>query len=292
MTFSRSIFATLLVMFTACTAFAQHYEGLQLSTRDIQTLAALKVTPEYVRDMREFFPEITAREITSLYALKVTPNYLKEMRAYFPDISVRDVTSLYALKVPPNYLKDMRVHFPEMSVRDVTSLYALKVPPSYVKQIRDLGYDDISIREITSLYALKVKPEYIQQMREAGEPVVPGQHGSQFKVHVPEIHVPEIHIPEIHVSAIPGSPSESSVSHKYTYKNIFETIAQVVGTLLIVALLVFAARKYLPSVLEQYRSGNEEQIDVRLNDFENRVNDLQDILLSIDARLDRQLRKI
>jgi hypothetical protein len=253
MTFSRNIFATLLLVFTACNAFADQYQGLQLSTRDISTLAALKVTPEYVQEMRAYFPNISAKDITSLYALKVTPVYLKEMRSLFPN----------------------------MSVRDVISLYALKVPPSYVKEIRDLGYDDISIREITSFYALKVKPEYIKQMREAGQPVVAGQ-----EVHIPEIHVqiPEIHIPEISVD----------LSHAHSEPSFLQKIAKVAGGIAMALAVLFLAG-FGFFVWRRYNGEGdthvEEDLNVRMTHFENRVNDLQDILLSIDDRLDRRLKR-
>lgn len=251
MTFSRNIFATLLVVFTACNAFADPYAGLQLSARDISTLAALKVTPEYVQEMRSYFPNISAKDMTSLYALKVTPEYLKEMRDYFPSISVKDVISLYALKVPPDY----------------------------VKQIRDLGYEDISIREITSFYALKVKPEYIKQMREAGQPVVVGQG-----IHIPEIdvQVPEIHVPEITVAI-----AHSKTSIFKTLSKIAGGIAMALAVILLAGFVFFAWRKHVGEDTNRV----DEDLNDRITNFENRVNDLQDILLSIDARLDRRFKR-
>jgi hypothetical protein len=38
-------------------------------------------------------------------------------------------------------------------------------------------------------------------------------------------------------------------------------------------------------------TGVDEDLNVRMTNFENRVNDLQDILLSIDDRLDRRLKR-
>jgi hypothetical protein len=69
MNFPRNIFPTLFIVFVACNAYAGQYSGLQLSARDISTLAAFKVTPEYVREMQSYFPEISVRDITNLYAL-------------------------------------------------------------------------------------------------------------------------------------------------------------------------------------------------------------------------------
>ena len=255
MTFSRNIFAILMVVFVAYHAQAEEYQGLQLSAKDITTLAALKVTPEYVQEMRSYFPNISAKDITSLYALKVTPEYLKEMRDYFPSISVKDITSLYALKVPPDY----------------------------VKKIRDLGYDDISIREITRFYALKVKPEYIKQMREAGQPVVAGQG-----MHIPEI---DVQVPEIHISEITGAIAHANAHSK---PSIFKTLAKVAGGIamaFVVMLLVGFGFLIWRRHLGENDNRVDEDLNARITHFENRVNDLQDILLSIDARLDRRFKR-
>ena len=263
MTFPRNVLPTLLIVFVACNAYADQYTGLQLSARDISTLAALRVTPGYVQEMRSYFPNISAREITNLYALKVTPKYLKEMRSYFPNIGVGDVTNLYALKVPPEY----------------------------VKEIRDLGYSDISIREIIDFYALKVQPDYIKQMRESGQPVVPGQHIHVPEIHIPEIHIPEIHIPKIDVQipAVPAVPAVAPIPHENHYLvfkfSHWRSIISALGAVLLMGFggyYLYTRRNVTPV---------SENIDTRIAEFEGRVNDLQDILLSIDDRLDRRLRR-
>ena len=288
MTFPRNILPTLLIVFVACNVHADQYAGLQLSARDISTLAALKVTPEYVQEMRSYFPDISAREITNLYALKVSPHYLKDMRSHFPNMDVRDVTNLYALKVPADYVKDMRAYFPKISIREITNLYALKVPPDYVKQIHDLGYSDISTREITNFYALKVQPDYIKQMRESGQPIGTGEHIHVPEIHVPEINVSEIHIPEIHIQtpAVPPVAPSPHGNHFLVFKfSHWRSIFSALGVVLLMGgggYYLYTRRNVTPV---------RENIDTRIAEFEGRVNDLQDILLSIDNRLDRRLRR-
>ena len=311
MTFPRHIFATLFVVFAACNAYAEQYQGLQLSTRDITTLSALKVKPEYVRVMRSYFPKLSAREIADLYVMKVNPEYLKEtaeifqnasvrdisdlsvmnvepvyiqnMHTFFPNLSAREITNLHVMKVKPEYLRDMRVQFPNMSVRDVTDLWVMKVPPEYVKQIRDLGYSDISIREIIDFYVLKVKPDYIKQMREAGKPIQAGSIVPDFEVHVPKVKVNISSAPV--VSAV---PSFSSVDEIEYHRGIswFEII---VGTVSGIVLMMILRGYYVHR--QRVDAANHRDMDDRITDFEGRVNDLQDILLSIDDRLDRRIHQ-
>lgn len=68
-----------------------------------------------------------------------------------------------------------------------------------------------------------------------------------------------------------------------TWSNVITAI----GLAMLIGFAFFTVQKKRKSHVS-YAAGD---VDVRLNRFENRVNDLQDILLSIDARLDRRIKK-
>ncbi|MFT5365156.1 MAG: hypothetical protein ACI8V2_000093 [Candidatus Latescibacterota bacterium] len=269
MTFPRNIFPTLLIVFVACNAYAEQYTGFNFSAREITTLASVGVTPEYIQQLKGLgYSNLSANELTTLYSVGVKPEYIKQIK---------------------------ELDYSDISTRDITTLYSVGVKPDYIKQIKELGYSDISIRDIITFYSTGVKPEYIKQMKDANQPIVPGQH-----IHVPEIHIPEIevHIPEIHIPkmnfqvpptpAVPPVPAIASFPHENT-NHIFllhmTNIASVFGAILLMGLGGYYIYK------RRFAVESEDNFDTRIADFENRVNDLQDILLSIDDRLDRRLKR-
>jgi hypothetical protein len=202
-------------------------------------------------------------------------------------MEVRDVTNLYALKLPAEYVKGMRAYFPKISIREITNLYALKVPPDYVKQIRDLGYSDISTREITNFYVLKVQPDYIKKMRESGQSVVPGQH-----IHVPEIHIPEMNFQVHPIPPVPPVPAVAPfIPENHNTKSWFPIISDIAQASLLLGVLLLRGLGGYYLYKRRFAEVSENNFDTRIADFENRVNDLQDILLSIDDRLDRRLKR-
>jgi len=243
--------------------------------------------------------DLSAHDITSLSAVGVTPEYVKAIRALgYDDISANDITSLYAVGVKPDYIKHIQaLGYDDISANDITSLYAVGVKSDYVKQIKTLGFDDISIHDIVQFYATGVTPEYIKQMKDSG---IGESH--KIKVHIPEIHIPEIHISEIHIPEIHipeidvkiDKAREKRQHHAVVINSIGEDFPFLTGGLTLAFALLLGGIGYLFYLRNRQQPVSQptEDIDTRISIFEKRIDDLQDILLSIDHRIDRRLRKI
>ena len=299
------------------------YSGLNFSAHDITTLASVGVTPEYIHQIQALgYKDISAHDITTLYSVGVQPEYVQQTKKLGYNLSAHDITTLYSAGVTPEYIQQMiSKGSSKFSAHDLTTLSSIGVTPEYVRQIRDLGYKEFSAHDFTTLYTSGITPEYIKQLKKSGQHNLsahdiitlyssgvssdyikqlkkPGQH----KVHIPEIHIPEIHIPEIHIPEVyvnvpnidvkvktnPVAASKYEYEYKTDSQSMWNTIAKNIAITLMLALIgcaiyfIYRKRNVVPAT---------EPLDTRINNFEKRVNDLQDILLSIDNRLDRRIRQ-
>jgi hypothetical protein len=76
--------------------------------RDYQSLAAVGVTPEYVRGMRAAGVSLDARSAQSLCALGITPKFVKKLAdAGYPHLSVADLQRLAASGLNGDFVREM-----------------------------------------------------------------------------------------------------------------------------------------------------------------------------------------
>lgn len=238
------------------------YEGLNLSTSDITQLASVGVTPQYVQQIRALG---------------------------YADISTNDITQLFVVGVKPDYIKQVKeLGYDDISVSDITQLSAVGVKPDYIRKIKALGYHDISINDIVQWYVTGVTPAYIKQMKETGI------SNTKTMGAIPPIPP----IPAI--SEIPPIPPIPAISHDHNLvivhksgsfvSKTFTWFNAFMASLIVGAIFIFVNRHSKNKTFFS-KSNSADNLDTRLNTFEQRVNDLQDILLSIDDRLDRRLKR-
>ena len=268
-------------------------DARSFSAHDIKTLASAGVPVEYIQQVQELgYKDISAHDITTLYHVGVVPNYIKDIKNLgYKDISAHDITTLYAVGVKPDYIKQIKkldYGHHNFSAHDLTILYSAGVTSEYVKDLKKSGQNNLSAHDIITLYSTGVTPEYIQRLK------VSGQHG----IHVPEIHIPEIHIPEINilvpniqvqVKTNAGNASQYQYENETSDKWFWKTFAKYAVIALFLACLLLPIGFYFWKKRDQISVS--DPLDTRITHFEKRVNDLQDILLSIDDRLDRKIRQ-
>ncbi|MDA0745939.1 MAG: hypothetical protein O2954_05430 [bacterium] len=239
-----------------------------LSTREISTLATVNVPPEYVQQIRNLgYSDISVRDIVQLWTVRATPEYVRQIRELgYTDISVRDITQLSAVNVTPEYVRQIReLGYSDISVRDIVQLAAVNVTPEYIRNMRAEN-PGISIRDIVQLAATNVTSEYIAKMKESG-----------------------LANSKIVVRAKPRTHERFIVHSSHTESGFFSNwLTQLVlGICLIIA--AGGAVAYLNRSSRAPSSAPAENIDQRLSAFEQRATDVQDILMSINDRLNRRM---
>ncbi len=191
------------------------------------------------------------------------------------NLSAHDITTLSSVGVTPEYVQQIReLGFKNISAHDIIQFHSVGVKPEYIKQIKELGYKDISTHDIIQFHSTGVTPEYIKQMKEAG------LTNAKTRVKGPAV------------------PKMDRVSRSDKFSRVIKSIAVIFGLMAVTAGFIFFTthgNHILKDILKDkfsfQKASAPENIDIRIQAFEQRVNDLQEILLSIDDRLDRRFKR-
>ncbi len=141
--------------------------GGKLTVEELIQLRSAGVTPKYIDEMRQLFPDLTLGDVVSARHMGVTAEYIREMRgAGFPVTSIREATNLRAAGVNAQYIADMKAAGVKFeTARDIQSLRSMGVTVKFVKQLADAGYTNLSVRELTRLAAAGVDGDFIREMQ-------------------------------------------------------------------------------------------------------------------------------
>ena len=87
--------------------------------------------------LRGHFPDLTVRQVTSLKAVGVTPEYLRDMRAAGVEIkTARDATSLRAVGVTPKFVKKLSdAGYKNLSPRELSRLAAAGIDDDFIREM-------------------------------------------------------------------------------------------------------------------------------------------------------------
>jgi len=141
--------------------------GGKLTVDELIELRNAGVTPKYIDEMRQLFPDITLRDLVSARHMGVTTEYIRNLRAAgFNVKTVREATSLAAVGVTSKYVTEMKAAGVKIdTVRDLQSLAAMGVTPKFVKQLADAGYTNLTARELSRLAAAGIDGDFIREMQ-------------------------------------------------------------------------------------------------------------------------------
>ena len=144
--------------------------GGKLTVDELISLRAVGVTPEYIKEMRAVFPELTLKGVTGMKAVGVTPEFIRQMRAAgFAVNTAKEATSLAAVGVTPEYVQQMRsAGLDVKTARQATSLRAVGVTPDFIAEMRSLGFPVTDAKDATGLRAVGVTAEWVREMKAAG----------------------------------------------------------------------------------------------------------------------------
>jgi hypothetical protein len=120
-----------------------------LRAHDMMALAALGVTPDYVRQMRGAYRTLTASDLSSMKAMGVKPDDIARFKAIGFDVSPQDATGLKALGVTPDYVAEMRAAGARIrTAEDAQSFRALGISAAAVKRAVAHGRPNPSASEV------------------------------------------------------------------------------------------------------------------------------------------------
>ena len=287
--------ALFLLTCTSCSITVSSDEGSgKLSDRDIARLSAIRVSPEYVKEIQALgIRSISANDIAKFWAVKVDPDYIKKMKALgIKSISDNDIVKFWAVKVSPEFVEQVHgMGYRGISENDIVKFWAVKVTPEYIKAIKELGVGGISENDIVRYWAAGVEPEYIKKMKALGET------GDRDIVKYWTKNIdPHKIVSDNGVLSITGPNGSTIVINSGKHRHSLHGYVSRIGgwaTQLVIGVCLIILTAGMVAYFTRARPGTRatdwsRNIDERLSAFERRTNDVQDILISIDDRLSRQ----
>lgn len=150
---------------------AMRREGAIADLSDYVGMRAVGARPEVVHELKPLIAgPLKSSDIMSLAALDVSPDYVREMRTAFTTLDPRDLTSMKALEVRPADIARFHALGLEVSPQDAAGLKALDVTPDYVESMRAAGARIRSAGDAQSFRALGISPAAVRRTVERGRP--------------------------------------------------------------------------------------------------------------------------
>ena len=248
---------------------------------DAIRLAQAGVTAEYVKSAKmKYTRYFDANDVLRLFKAGVGLQYLKDMKGAHPHslrhFDEKDLIALYKAGVPAEYIKDTRsLGLRHYDAKDAVKLHKAGVPAKYVKDTHRVGLRHFDADDAVKLHKAKLSAEFVRDAKGLGA----RDANAVIKLAAKTGHG---------MPVVAEAKPRSSRKHAHAFGMVaMSDVATVIGAVMLIGFAFFTIHK--KRNLQAVKTG--EDVDVRLAQFENRVNDLQDILLSIDDRLDRKLRR-
>lgn len=279
-----------------------------LDVDDIIKLAETGVSPQYVRVMKNVgMRNFDVDDVIKLAQAKVKASYAKAARVHrFRNFDSNDVLRLHGAGVTQEYLEQMQKagvhHLRHFDEKDMIALHHAGVPAQYVKDTRNIGLRNFDTKDVVKLHTAGVPAQYIKdghwsglrhfdandaiRLHKAGVPVEFIKEAKALGARDAN-EVIRLASKTGHASVVVQPERQHRTSTRSTLWEKASHGVTMLGVVMLVGFAVFTLKKkrypYMTSV--------GDDMDVRLTRFESRVNDLQDVLLSIDDRLDRRLKR-
>jgi bla regulator protein blaR1 len=122
---------------------------------------ALGATPEYVREMRSITPRLSHEDIAGLAALGVSPAYVRDLyRSTNRKLDVDDIQQARALGIDGSYIRGMAAAgYGALSIEDLSSMKAVGLTPHEVARYRRANRGLPSVDTLVGAKASGLNPE-------------------------------------------------------------------------------------------------------------------------------------
>lgn len=143
--------------------------GNSLSVDDLVALKSLRITTQYVQQLRAAGFEGTVHQVIAARSVGLTPQSIAAYRKTFGSASPEDLVALASLHVDAAYRDQLQAAgLTNLSAQQVMSLKSLGVTADYVRQADSFGFGALSAEQIIELRSMRIDRDFLQRVREHG----------------------------------------------------------------------------------------------------------------------------
>jgi hypothetical protein len=127
-------------------------------------LKAVGATPDYIRSLRAASPRLanlSAAEFVPLAALRVSPDYIRELAsAGYSNLGPDELIEAKAVGINGDYVRGLAAAgYRNLSIDQLTELRAVGVTGSYIESFRRAGHSGLSLDKLVEMKALGLDPK-------------------------------------------------------------------------------------------------------------------------------------
>jgi hypothetical protein len=141
-----------------------------LPIRKLVEYRIFDVTPEYIREMRAAFPNLSLDKMVEMRIHKATPQFAKEMaQSGYPNLSADDLVAFRIHGVTPEFIREVRgLGFTSLTADQLVEFRIFGVDADQVKELAKEGYTNLSAQQLVNFRIHKIDSKFIQKVKRAG----------------------------------------------------------------------------------------------------------------------------
>lgn len=128
------------------------------------------VTPEYIRQMRASFPNLSIDKMVDMRIHNATPEFAKEMAALgYGDLSADKLVEFRIHGVTPDFIRQMReLGFKDLPADKLVEFRIFNVSADQINELAKEGYRNLSADELVNFRIHGVNANFIEKVKRAG----------------------------------------------------------------------------------------------------------------------------
>lgn len=128
------------------------------------------ITPEYVREMRAAFPNISFDEMVAMSIHKATPEFAREMAQLgYSNLDSDKLVAFRIHNVTPQFIREMReLGFKNLDADQLVSFRIFGVGKEQIDDLAAAGYKGLTPDQLVSFRIHHIDSKFIQKVKKAG----------------------------------------------------------------------------------------------------------------------------
>lgn len=145
-----------------------HESGLKdLSADNIIDAAKYGVSPSYIAEIRDFYPNATLEDISDMSKYGVRASFVETIKDADYDIeSMEEIIDAAKYGVSSAYIKMAKKHFPKISLEGVSEMAKYGVRESLIRTLSESKFEGVGVSEIIDCAKYGVSSSYIEEMND------------------------------------------------------------------------------------------------------------------------------
>jgi hypothetical protein len=128
------------------------------------------VTPEYVREMRASFPNISTDKMVEMRIHKATPEFAREMASLgYKDLDADQLVAFRIHGVTPEFIRQVgSLGFKDLSADQLVQFRIFGVNADQINELAKEGYSNLSAEQLVNFRIHRVDTAFIEKVKRAG----------------------------------------------------------------------------------------------------------------------------